>query len=292
MTRGAPLVTVLTWCRNISRTFFDEAVRSVLVQSSADWELLIVVDPDDGRTLREVEATLAALPRRDSRIQVVRNEGRFITGAFNTGMRRASTPYVCVLHADDLLESTAVEVVTEFIRRYRDVDYFHSSRVYVDGAGRPISGILRAVSSFTLLDFWNIGPVKALHCWKVASARAIGGMDESLGAHGADDYDFSWRMAEAGFSFMAIPACLYRYRDHREHHRLTTHVPLDRQVEELQKIWRKHRLPEAEIQRQLAKRSADYLRQALFATEADRRVRESAGFDGRSGWRQPLAEAG
>jgi hypothetical protein len=112
-------------------------------------------------------------------------------------------------------------------------------------------------------------------------------MDESLGPHGADDYDFPWRMAEAGCAFRPVPDCLYAFRDHRSHDRLTTHVPLDAQVAELRRILRKHRVPEAEIERQVARRRAGYLRQALYLDEADRRRKERDGFDIRRGWRQP-----
>lgn len=292
MTVDVPLVTVLMPCRNVCASYFDQAVQSVLWQSSSQWRLFIVVDADDAHTLHDVNAGLERLGAPDDRVSVVLNRAPFITGAFNTGMEQARTPYVCGLHSDDLLAKDAIAVLEDSIRAFPDVDYFHSSRIYIDDEGQPISGILRAVASFSVRDFWGYGPVKALHCWKVESARAIGGMDESLGPHGADDYDFSWRMAEAGFLFKAIDECLYYYRDHRRHYRLTTHVPLDGQICELKKILRKHRVPEDEIESQVARRSADYLRQALFKSEADKRKKECDGFDIRAGWRQKFRASG
>ena len=85
---------------------------------------------------------------------------------------------------------------------------------------------------------------------------------------------------------MAIPECLYYYRDHREHFRLTTHVPLDRQVSELRKIWTKHGLTDGEIEAQTERRIKGYLRQVLYANEQDRLEKESRGFDARRGWRK------
>ena len=110
-------------------------------------------------------------------------------------------------------------------------------------------------------------------------------MDESLGPHGGDDYDFPWRMAEAGCAFEAIPECLLYIRDHREHYRLTTHVPLDIQVTELSRILRKHGVSEERIAEEIAVRTNGYMRQALFESDEDRRRKEREGFDAHQGWR-------
>jgi hypothetical protein len=281
------LVTVLVACRDPHRGYLGEALRSVLAQTTPRWRLLLVVDDDDlaGRAAAR-DALAGAGADADPRLGLVRNRGRWITGAFNTGMRRAATPWVCVLHADDLLDRRAVAVLHRHIARHPRADYFHSARRYVDDHGRPLSGVRSPVPRVSPRDFLDRGPVKSLHCWRVAAALAIGGMDESLGPHGADDYDFPWRMAEAGCVFRPIPDCLYLFRDHRSHPRLTTHVPLDVQVEELRRILRKHRVPEPEIERQIARRSAGYLRQALYLDEEDRRRKEARGFEPGTGWRQ------
>jgi glycosyltransferase involved in cell wall biosynthesis len=284
MSAGDALVTILMACRSVEPAFFREALQSVLAQTSDRWRLCIIVDSDDPDTGTVIGAEVRCVG--DSRISVLELEPKRITGKFNAGMRDATTPYVCVLHADDLLDERAVEVLSRYIAECPEVDYFHSSRVYMDDAGVRISQIWRSVESFTLADFKNLGPVKCLHCFKVRSALAIGGMDESLGLHGGDDYDFSWSMAEAGYKFKAIVECLYYYRDHRSHYRLTTHVPLDVQVGELRKIMRKHGMTELEIAEQIRRRTAGYLRQAIFLDGEDKARKERAGFDIRRGWRQ------
>lgn len=287
MPSSPPLVTVLVACRNPHPQFLREALASVTSQTSRRWRLQVILDDDDpGGRAAAGDALASIAAAHDGRFALLRNEGRRITGAFNTGMHHAETPWVCVLHADDLLDRRAIAILNRHIARRPFVDYFHSARRYVDDEGRPVSGVRRPVPRVRPSDFVDYGPVKSLHCWKVAAALAIGGMDESLGLHGADDYDFPWRMAEAGCAFHPIPDCLYSFRDHRSHHRLTTHVPLDRQVAELRRILRKHRVPDAEIERQIERRTSGYLRQALYRDDEDRRRKEHEGFDIRSGWRQ------
>ena len=92
-------------------------------------------------------------------------------------------------------------------------------------------------------------------------------------------------MAEAGYSFKAIPECLYYYRDHREHYRLTTHVPLETQINELKKIWKKHGLKDNEIEEQIKRRISQYLKQALYMDEEDKRKKERIMISERAGER-------
>jgi glycosyltransferase involved in cell wall biosynthesis len=284
MDQRFPLVTVLMPCKDVKASFFRQALSSVFSQSDSLWNLIVVYDLSDNLETTEVLKELRN--SKDKRISVLKNKSRLLTGALNTGMRYAKTPFVCSLLCDDLLDEKTIEVLNRYIDEYPDVDYFHSSRMYIDENGNPISGIKRAIESFNLSDFKSYGPVKHLHCWKVKSALAIGGMDESLGLHGADDYDFPWCMAEAGYSFKAIPECLYYYRDHREHYRLTTHVPLNTQINELKKIWKKHGLTEEEMEEQVKIRTSRYLKQALYLDDQDKKRKESENYDIREGWRE------
>lgn len=257
-----PQVTVLLPTRGTNAPFLAQALRSVWNQTSPTWELLVI---------RERLSPPIEFPP-DPRVRQVANPTGGVTAALNEGMRRARTPFVCTLHDDDLLTPVAVEALTRAIVGHPEVDYFHSARQHVDEHGVPLTGVIPP-RDFELSDFVQGGPVKVLHAWRVSAALAIGGMDESLGLHGADDYDFSWRMAEAGFRFQALGECLYLIREHLAAPRLTTHVPLDVQVRELRRIFEKHGVPPEEIERQLASRKAGYLRQALFRDEEDRRAR-------------------
>jgi glycosyltransferase involved in cell wall biosynthesis len=271
-------------CKNAKERFFKKALDSVFSQVDENWQLMVINDHTDLAETLRILKKLGKSP--DIRVSLLKNESRMITGALNTGMRHANTPYVCSLHCDDFLDDNAIKILHRYIQKYPEVDYFHSSRIYVDECDHHLTDIVFSRNDFTLDDFKNRGPVKHLHCWKVKSALAMGGMDEDLGLHGADDYDFPWCMAEAGFSFKAIKECLYYYRDHRAHERLTTHVPLDGQINELKMIWKKHGLTDIEVAEQIEKRTRGYLRQALYLDERDKEIKERQGYDIRRGWRE------
>lgn len=276
-----PLVTALMPVKEFHPEYLERALTSILRQTSPAWRLLVVVDEPPAGQL----AAVLAPALRDERVDVVVNESTGLAGAINTGMRQAATEYTAILLGDDMWAPEAVEVLTRCWERSPEVDFFHSSRVIVDEQDRPISPFYRARERFTLDDFLGGSPVKHLLCWRRSAGLSIGGLDESLSSVGPDDYDFPWSMAEAGFRFEAIPECLYVYRDHRECFRLTTHRPRSTHTRELRRILRKHGVRRLRVEQAVARAKANYLRQCLYRSPADRWLKERLGHDPRRGWR-------
>jgi glycosyltransferase involved in cell wall biosynthesis len=277
-----PLVTALMPLKNHERDFLVRALRSLTAQSCPDWRLLIIVESED----RAEFERLLQVELDDTRCQLVVNEGRKLSGAMNTGMRQAETPFVAILLSDDMWAPNATEVLASHITRYPDYDFFHSSRVIVDEHDHPISAVHRSRPTFELKDFLVSSPVKHLLCWRRELALSFGGMDESLNNVGPDDYDFPWTMAEHGARFHAIPEALYLYRDHRDAERLTTHLPLSVHLREIRRILRKHGASRDEMHEMLARAKSSYLRQCLYRNRADKWLKELIGHEARRGWRE------
>lgn len=276
-------VTVLMPVKQFEPAYLRESFQSIIRQTHPGWRLLIIAEPDSRDALvRELGEALS-----DDRISICLNEGKKLAGAFNTGMRRATTPFVGILLADDAWEPDAVAVLTEHIETHPAIDFFHSSRIIIDDRGVPISSIHRSVARCDVADFVFTSPVKHLLCWRRAKGLDVGGMDESLSAAGADDYDFPWTMAERGAAFMAIDACLYRYRDHRSGIRLTTHVPVWTHLLTTRRMFKKHGATGAQIRAKLLAARRTYVRQSLFQTPIDKWIRERLGRVPKTSWREP-----
>lgn len=249
-------VTILMACRDQKAEFLKAAVDSVLKQTFPGWQLRIIVGA--GSPLSVVES--AQKFSRDPRIRTLVSKTSTLAGALNTGMEDSTTGFVCVLHSDDLLDSKAVETLSDYIQRYPAVDFFHSARKYIDAEGKIRTGLMPSRETFTLDFFKKHGsPVKHLLCWRREKALEIGGMDEDLTLHGCDDYDFPWSMAEAGCAFKAVKECLYYYRIHHDFFRLTTEVPLERQIEVIRKIFKKHGVSRRETEDYIRKARKKYL---------------------------------
>ena len=233
---SGPLVTALVPVKSFHPEYLRRAVGSLLAQDGGGWRALVISDPSvtDG-----VEAVLAA-ELADPRIEIVVCEGARLAGALNTGMRRATTEFVAILLGDDLWAPEAVRVLGEAIAAHPEGDFFHSARAIVDGSDAVVSRVYPAREAFGTADFVAGSPVKHLLCWRRELGLANGGVDETLEEVGTDDWDFTWTMAEAGARFVAVPECLYLYRDHRDCPRLTTDVPLSEWLRGRRRIRDKH----------------------------------------------------
>jgi glycosyltransferase involved in cell wall biosynthesis len=263
-------VTILIPIKAYDWPYLEQALQSVRDQTSPDWRLLVIVEPGDA------DHFTAVLGDRllDSRTALITYEGRALAGKLKTGMRHATTDFAASLLGDDLWSPTAVEVLTRHIEAFPRVDFFTSSRRYIDDDGRSISSVNKSVQVEAPKDFERGSPVKHLLCWRVRKALSLGGVDESLNSVGPDDWDFPWTMAEHGAAFMPIEECLYLYRDHRRCFRLTTHVPLSQHKGEIRRIMMKHGVDRRAIKKRLAAGGNDF----LHLRHEPRRV-----------WREPYA---
>jgi glycosyltransferase involved in cell wall biosynthesis len=262
--------------------YLRQAVDSLHEQTDPRWRLVIVAEEEDReRIAGELAADLA-----DERVELAANEGRKLSGALNTGMRRARAEFAAILFGDDLWAPNAVEVLTGLIRRNPEVDFFHSARRIIDDEGTPLSSVQRPPAQVRTEDFVTGAPVKHLLCWRVRTALALGGMDESLNSVGPDDWDFPWSMAEAGAAFLAVDECLYLYRDHRRCYRLTTHLPLSVHAREIRRIMRKHGAGRRATSRRVAAARATYLRQCLYDSRLEQWARRLTGAQPGNVWRE------
>jgi len=279
----SPQLTVLLPLKNYHLAHLHKAVGSVLNQTSQQWRLLIIVEQGEADQF----GSLLADALKDPRIKLIENEGRKLSGAFNTGMRHARTEFVGILLADDMWTENAVAVLGRNICEFPAVDFFHSSRRYIDQDDGSISSVYRSKESFEISEFLYAPPVKHLLCWRIDKALSFGGMDESLNSVGPDDYDFPWSMAERGATFKAIEDCLYLYREHLDSYRLTTHLPLSVHQREIARIMAKHGADAATIKTRLSQAKASYLRQCLFRSQFDQWLKRKLGFNLRERWWRP-----
>lgn len=261
-------ITILMPCRAQARRFFDDAVGSILAQTVPDWRLVVIVDADSPAELAEWSAAFG-----DPRIETIVSPGG-LGRALNSGMRHATTTWVAILLSDDRWDPSAVAVLQRTIAAQPHADFLHSSRREIDAAGAHRGPIAQSQSRIDRERFATVGsPVKHLLCWRRERGLAIGGMDEALPI-GPDDYDFPWRMLEAGCRFHAVPECLYEYRVHHEGPRITTDHPLRGQLRSLATMFRKHGVSDAGTAAFLQHATDGYLvKELLFDFEDDWRTR-------------------
>jgi glycosyltransferase involved in cell wall biosynthesis len=200
-------VSVITPAYNVA-PYIGETIESVLAQTFADLEMIIV---DDGSTDGTWEV-VSKYARRDPRIRVLRQANGGISSARNHALHHASGEFVAILDSDDIWLPTFLERQLPLFKRH-DVDivtgnaWFLGSRL--DGqCARPHPDPRPAPDLMALLA--DETAVFILSVFKRSVYERIGGFDEALRTN--EDYDYWIRAALAGFRFWRNDEPLGRYR--------------------------------------------------------------------------------
>ena len=111
-----PTVTVIIPIYKVER-YLDACVESVVRQSYADLEILLV---DDGSPDR-CPALCDAWAEKDPRIKVIHRENGGLSAARNAGLTAADSEYLVFLDADDALRPGALQAALDahLIRQMR-----------------------------------------------------------------------------------------------------------------------------------------------------------------------------
>ncbi|MDZ3830811.1 MAG: glycosyltransferase [Sphingopyxis sp.] len=126
-----PTVSVIMPVYNVE-AYVAEAIDSVLAQSFAYFELLIV---DDGGSDRSIDICRSYT---DSRIRIISQPNRGLAGARNTGINEARGRYIALLDSDDrwLPEKLALHVI--HLDNNPDVGVSFSASRFIDQDGKPL----------------------------------------------------------------------------------------------------------------------------------------------------------
>ena len=129
-------------------------VESALAQTYRDIEILVV---DDGSSDRSVEICQQF---NDSRIQIIQQENRGLSGARNTGIRNAAGQYIAFLDADDLWVPEKVEKHVRHLDSDAQIGASFSYSSFIDEQGNPL-GLLQfsKIKDITPLDILCRSPI-------------------------------------------------------------------------------------------------------------------------------------
>lgn len=129
-----PDVSVIIPCYNHAH-YLPYAVNSVLAQTFAGWEAIIV---DDGSTddTRETAASFA-----DPRVRYIYQENRGLAAARNAGIRASSGKYLAFLDADDEWEPAFIERCKGRLDQEDAPGFVHTRNYFIDPQGARLPQI-------------------------------------------------------------------------------------------------------------------------------------------------------
>ncbi len=182
--------------------FVAEAVESVLGQTLAELELIVV---DDGST-DSTPTLLAEQARRDARVRVLTQAPGGLTAALNAGCALARAPVIARMDADDVALADRLERQLAFLEAHPDVAVLGGGIVLVDEDGREFDREPGQVEP--VLSERN-ALVHGTVVMRTDAFRALGGyrLDQS------EDYDL-WLRVEERHRVAALAEPVIRYRFH------------------------------------------------------------------------------
>lgn len=205
-----PRVTVLMPVFN-REAYVSEAIESVLAQSVADFEFVIV---DDASTDGTAEI-LAQWAVRDTRIRLLtapRNLG--IAEAPNLGLRAARAAFVARLDSDDVMSPGRLASQLAVLESQSDVVLVSSAYEVMDQSGRTL-GVWSAQEPHEVVRFFlrftNIVGGGGHVTFRRAAVLALDGYDARYPS--SEDYDLWVRLLERG-RIVTLPDIGMRQREH------------------------------------------------------------------------------
>jgi cellulose synthase/poly-beta-1,6-N-acetylglucosamine synthase-like glycosyltransferase len=203
-----PLLTVFTPIFRTNFRYFEETVVSVLSQSFADFEFLIV---NDGslEDARRIEETFG-----DPRIRIITNaKPAGLSGSRNQGLNEARGELIAFIDSDDFCEPDRFRRQVDFLRAHPDHVLIGSALRYVDERSQTIGG-----RSYPETDEDIKTRIVAINC--IAQPSVMARRQALLDAGGyqadfpfAEDYALWLRLARFG-KFHNFPEALVAYRIH------------------------------------------------------------------------------
>ncbi len=200
-----PTVSVIIPAYNQGH-YLGKAIQSVLNQTFADFEIIVV---DDGSTddTRQVAAGFL-----DPRVRYVYQDNAGLSAARNTGIRHAKGAFLSFLDSDDLFLPEKLALLLAKFDAEPELGFVAGQAILIDENDHRIGEIFdkRLPKDSTQLLLGNplhVGSVMVRREWQTR----VGFFDETLRSY--EDWDMWLRLAKAGcrMGWVDRPVSLYRF---------------------------------------------------------------------------------
>lgn len=233
-----PTISVILCTYNRPAELLQAATESILAQSFADLELIVV---DDGSTATNPAQALASQLKKDARLQLIRQENRGLAAARNTGIAKARCDLIAFQDDDDISLPERLQAQYDFLQQHREIVGISCECENIPPSSRPatipatVPAKDRAIESPTKpatpaqgapariqppqmtlrrpSDFRRIILTNASVLIRRTALEAVGGYREFLRVH--EDLDLSLRLQEK-FTLALLPECYYRCCPHEQ----------------------------------------------------------------------------
>lgn len=132
-----------------SEVFISESINSVINQTYNYWELILIDDCSNDKTITIVNQFIEKTPN----IKLLKNEKNLGTAfSRNKGIMEAKGDYIAFLDADDIWKPEKLQIQIEFMET-EECDICFSSYEQMNESGKPLNKLIKALPKLTYRKF-------------------------------------------------------------------------------------------------------------------------------------------
>lgn len=198
-------ISVLIPTYNVEK-FVEKAIRSIMIQTYSDLEIIIVDDCSTDNTFH----ILQQLAREDSRIKLFRNEtNKKIAETLNFALTQATGKYIARMDGDDISHPKRMETLYNYLQENPEVKLVGSNVLSIDEVDNVLKKSTLPESSETIKKVaLYTSPI--LHIWMTYK-----NIYEKYGNYriaGVEDYDFILRLISNNVKLANVQEYIYSVR--------------------------------------------------------------------------------
>lgn len=187
--------------------YIKPAIESIINQTYADWELIIVDDCSTDNT----PAIIKEYAENDMRIRVVSNKvNQKLPKSLNIGFHIARGNFLTWTSDDNYYDNRAFETMLESLVKNK-ADFVFCSYYIINDHGEKVGKTLKKISDVSALPYRNV--IGACFLYRKQVLKKVGKYNEN--AFLVEDWDYWIRIYLHGFRITALNEILYYYREHR-----------------------------------------------------------------------------
>ncbi len=203
------LVSIIVPCYNQAH-FLDEALQSVMDQTYANWECIIVNDgsPDDTKLVANVWC------ENDNRFKYIEKKNGGLSSARNAGVKLSKGEYILPLDADDIIHEKFLSTLVPELENNDALAIVSCySKFFYKRKENIIHELKPEGTTYHAILFENCLIATSLYrkkCWD-----EVGGYDENM-KNGFEDWEFWLAITKRGWIYKVVEEFLFYYRKQKQ----------------------------------------------------------------------------